>query len=88
MLPLPEPSKSGLTLPQPVPSVHPQRPPPVPLIRGSGPGSQGPVFPSIAAATNPEASNWPALLRASEIAREAGMKGRDGMPDRRRRPPE
>jgi hypothetical protein len=89
LLPLPESSKSGLTLPQPVVSGHPQRPGPVPLIRGSGAGSQAPILPSIAATTSAEAqSNWPALLRASEMAREADLKGRDGMPDRRRRPPE
>lgn len=88
LLPLPELSKSGLTLPQPVPSGHPQRPQPVPLIRPSGPGSQGPTLPSIAAATHPDAQSWPALLRASEMAREADLGGRDRMPDRRRRPPE
>jgi hypothetical protein len=90
LLPLPESSKSNLTLPQPVPSGHPQRPPPVPLIGESRPGSHGPPLPSISAAALPDSqgvSNWPALLRASELAREADMKGKDTMPERRRQAP-
>lgn len=53
-------------------------------LRSSQPGSLGSVGPSLPPITaagshhDPQrSSNWPALLRATELAREAAMKGTD-----------
>jgi hypothetical protein len=55
-----------------------------------GISSAGPSLPPITTAgghLDPQrSSNWPALLRATELAREAAMKGSDSLPDQEESP--
>lgn len=83
---MPDSGKGGRTLPQPMGFGTTPRPSaldirPSTSIKTSHSGVTLPPITASSHAVDPRSSNWPALLRATELAREAALKESDNDPD-------